>query len=187
MKSGSLFPTYNAFLKESNKKKLESDLFDDHYDSDSTSQRSLVKSKKRKPLGKFDVEAALKASANPSTAPRESTFLLTELDDEIRRMNGEEYLQSHRNDMAGTLIKDETDLEFDAVTDRISRMKSICNKLLIIQKEKERNILELEKNVSAHHILGLALSYDEALFVHRLFCVKNPIQSSSMKCKVVKP
>ena len=148
MKNGSLFPTYNAFLKESNKKKLESDLFDENYDSDSTSQRSLVKTKKKKPLGKFDVEAALKASANPSAAPRESTFLLTELDDEIRRMNGEEYLQSHRNEMSGTLIKDEMDLEFDAVMDRISRMKSICNKLLIIQKEKERNILELEKSVS---------------------------------------
>lgn len=146
MKSGSLFPTYSAFLKESNKKKLESDLFDENYDSDSTSQRSLVKNKKRKPLGKFDVEAALKASSNPGAAPRESTFLLTELDDEIRRMNGEEYLQSHRNEMGG-LIKDEMDLELDTVVDRISRMKSICNKLLIIQKEKERNILELEKNV----------------------------------------
>lgn len=153
MKSKTLFPSYTAQLKETNQKKLDNDLMmndEEGNDHDSTSQRSIKSLKKKiKPLGRFDVDAALKASANPSAA-RESTFFLTELDDEIRRMNSEEYLQSHRTE-SGTIIKDEVDLEHDTVMDRIDRMKSICNKLIIIQREKERAILELEKTVSFPH------------------------------------
>jgi hypothetical protein len=133
-------------LKESNQKRKDDEFFlgedlDSETSSTSHAQRGQrEKHKKDKKKSKFDVEAALKN--------REATFMLTELDDEIHRMNGEEYLQAHRADSGLSLIRDETDLELDAVQERIARMKNICNKLLIIQREKERSILELEKGVS---------------------------------------
>jgi hypothetical protein len=67
------------------------------------------------------------------------------VDDEIRRMNSEEYLKQHQID--GALIKDEVDLEHETLLERIARMKTICNKLLIIERDKERTILELEKQI----------------------------------------
>lgn len=147
LKSGSLFPSYNAFVREANKKKVEADLlYRDNSDTDSLSVRET--GKKKRPLKKFNVDKALKNMANGGDGT--STFFLTEVDDEIRRISHEEYIESHRSEALGVggLIKDETDLEVVALLDRISQMKSINNKLLIIQREKERNIEELENEVS---------------------------------------
>lgn len=149
MKSGSLFPSYNASVRESNRKKVEADLLSlDSADNESLHSHGHG-SKKRKPMGKFNLDSALKnLSGEASGAQQPSTFFLTELDDEIRRITQEEYLQSHRTDAAAnSLIKDETDLEVVSFLDRISRMKAIYNKLLIIQREKERSIDELENDI----------------------------------------
>eukprot|EP00981_Chlorochromonas_danica_P014262 scaffold7649_cov165-Ochromonas_danica.AAC.2 len=146
LKSGSLFPSYNAFVREANKKKVEADLlYRDNSDTDSLSLRET--GKKKRPLKKFNVDKALKNMANGGDGT--STFFLTELDDEIRRISHEEYMESHRSEAVGVggLIKDETDLELVALLDRISQMKSINNKLLIIQREKERSIDELENEI----------------------------------------
>jgi hypothetical protein len=60
-------------------------------------------------------------------------------------MNNEEYLKQHQID--GALIKAEVDLEHETLLERIARMKTICHKLLIIERDKERTILELEKQI----------------------------------------
>ena len=158
MKTGSLFPSYHSFIKEKNKKQIESDFMMES-DMDGLKKSKSKKggfgeddqvfntNKKKKKQEKFDLDAALKkitSSTNDGNAA--STFFLTELDDEIRRITSEEYLQSHRVERGG-LIQDEFDLEYETYLDRISRMKSIWNKLLIIQREKERIITELENAV----------------------------------------
>jgi hypothetical protein len=147
MKSGSLFPSYDAFVRESNRKKMEADLLMDANSSDYATAMRGGKLVRRKPMGKFNLDQALK-NMHTSQGEGPSTFFLTELDDEIRRISHEEYLASHRpEDAPGGLVKDETDLELISLLDRISRMKAISNKLLIIHREKERNIEELENEV----------------------------------------
>ena len=49
--------------------------------------------------------------------------------------------------IGGAVIKDETDLEMGACIDRISRMKTVCNKLTVIQNEKVRLIHNLHRQV----------------------------------------
>jgi len=49
--------------------------------------------------------------------------------------------------IGGAVIKDETDLELGACIDRISRMKTVCNKLTVIQNEKVRLIHNLHRQV----------------------------------------
>lgn len=146
LKSGSLFPSFSASLQEINRKKIESDLFLSDAESDSTSLRSNINKKKKK-TEKFNLEAALRSGGAPSN---DSTFFLTEVDDEIRRITSEEYLHSHRLDSSSStsIIRDELDLECNALLDRIARMKTIWNKLQIIQHEKEKMIVDLENTVS---------------------------------------
>jgi hypothetical protein len=165
-KMGSLFPSYHASIQEKNRKRMETDfLLLEEEGGDKKGRKDLYQAKldsknKKKPLEKFDLDGALKkmTSQNGAGAGNSaSTFFLTELDDEIRRITGEEYLQSHRIDHT-ELIKDELDLEYQTYLDRIARMKTIWNKLLIIQREKERIITEMEKEVSCFlTICGLYL------------------------------
>ncbi len=121
-------------------KKMETEVFDDNINEDGGIN---TRKKKKKTQTKFDVDEALKSGG--------ATFFLTEIDDEIRRITSEEYLQSHRIERSGgsVLIKDEMDLEYDTLLDRIARMKTICNKLLIIQREKSKSINDLEHQVHA--------------------------------------
>jgi hypothetical protein len=168
MKTGSLFPSYSSFIKEQNRKQNQNDIFMDDNEALEKNKRVgsrkdllsaldapskvLKNTNKKKKTDKFDLDAALKKithSTNGGNAS--STFFLTELDDEIRRITSEEYLQSHRVERGG-LIQDEFDLEHESYLDRISRMKSIFNKLLIIQREKDRIITELENAVSCFSI-----------------------------------
>jgi ATP-dependent Zn protease len=73
---------------------------------------------------------------------------LTELDDEIRRMNNDDYLNDHKVDRTGsTIIRNEDDLEFETLLDRVSKMKNILNKLDIIKREKNKNIEMLDNQV----------------------------------------
>lgn len=171
-KMGSLFPSYHSFIREKNRQQVERDLLlNDNDDlpvgNPSPALRSLKEPAKKKKLEKFDLDVALKRltsalgnSANDGTGGGETgnTFFLTELDDEIRRITSEEYLQSHRVDRGG-LIKDELDLEHETYLDRISRMKTIWNKLLIIQREKERIITELENAVRTSTFLYFVSFY----------------------------
>jgi hypothetical protein len=154
MKTGSLFPSYSALIKEKNQKKVDAEILlkeeaqDETQSLGSMSKHSLSKVKK-KGLNKFNLGAALKQGLTANASPvnfESSTFFLTEVDDEIKRMNSEEYLSKHQLD-GSALIKDEVDLEYGTLLERIARMKTICNKLLIIEREKERNILELEKQI----------------------------------------
>lgn len=187
MKTGSLFPSYSALLKEKNQKRLETEILlkdDGLNDNESSSQGSLSRMggfsrSKMKPLGKFNLDAALKnggvtASSNPNASSESNAFFLTEVDDEIRRMNSEEYLKSHQ--IEGAFIKDEIDLEFETLQDRIARMKTICNKLLIIEREKERTILDLEKQVKSETGDLLELLFKILIILRcRSFCVRSPI------------
>lgn len=159
-KSGSLFPTYSALVRESNKKKLEADLLlteeNESINGDNSSMQSnsiLSLKRKRLQASKFNLDKALKFATSPAEVPSgnaaPSGVFLTELDDEIRRLNHEEYMNSHRAmEGSGALIKDEEDLEYVTTLDRIARLKTVLNKLSIIQKEKDRTINALEKEVS---------------------------------------
>ncbi|RYH32333.1 hypothetical protein EON65_00710 [archaeon] len=156
MKSGSLFPSYNAAVKETNRKRADADMLFDDPDAGNGKDGKFGK---KKLLGKFNLDNALKNMLVAGSNAPQSSFFLTELDDEIRRISHDEYLHQHRTEAAtNSLIKDETDLELVTLLDRISRMKSISNKLLIIQREKERSIEELENEVSAHILSILVLS-----------------------------
>lgn len=75
--------------------------------------------------------------------------MLLELDDEIRRMNNDEYINKHKIERTGAaIIIDETGLEYEASLDRIARAKTIRNKLFIIRAEKIRLIRNLQNEVS---------------------------------------
>jgi hypothetical protein len=167
-KTGSLFPTYHTSIKESNRRQFDGDDEGDVGGGGGTggggggerkkgkeemtrSARMMKDSSKpkKKKLEKFNLEGALKkltGNNGNEGGMNGSTFFLTELDDEIRRLTNDEYLQSHRMDRGG-LIKDETDLEYESYLDRVARMKGIWNKLLIIEREKERIITELENAI----------------------------------------
>lgn len=138
MKKGSLFPSFEQALREKNQKKMDTEVFDDNVNEDGGIN---TRKKRKKTQNKFDIEEALKSGG--------ATFFLTEIDDEIRRITSEEYIQSHRLERSGgsLLIKDEMDLEFGTLLDRTALMKTICNKLLIIQREKQKSIVALEHQV----------------------------------------
>jgi hypothetical protein len=143
MKAGSLFPSYEKSLLESNIKKQQ----------DQENDVNNGKTKKHK-VKKFDVEAALlqQLHQDPKASNSGSPFMLVDLDDEIRRMNNDEYISKHKVDrVGGAVIKDETDLEMGACLDRISRMKTVCNKLTVIQNEKLRLINNLHRQVVHRH------------------------------------
>ncbi|KAJ1406116.1 hypothetical protein B484DRAFT_211846 [Ochromonadaceae sp. CCMP2298] len=75
--------------------------------------------------------------------------MLVELDDEIRRMNNDDYMNKHKvNRIGAGVIVDENDLEYEASLDRMARMKTICNKLKIIHREKSRSIEQLAAQLS---------------------------------------
>ncbi len=157
MKSRSLFPSYNASVRESNRKKVEADIFVLDAPSD-------TKLNRKKPLGKFNLDKALRDALGGDVAAAQPTFFLTELDDEICKLTHDEYLHSHVVDAAaGSLIKDEIDLEVVSLHNRVEHMKSISDKLLIVQKEKDRALDELENEVlhpSIDFLLPVSHGYD---------------------------
>jgi hypothetical protein len=137
MKHGTLFPTYEKFLSESNAKHLE------EMEAEATIGKGRRKKKKTK---KFDVDAALQAQLHQDKGSSDG-FTVMDLDNEIRRMNNEDYINKHKAEHGGAMIKDETDLEVAACVDRISRMKTICNKITVIYNEKVRQIKSLHNQV----------------------------------------
>lgn len=167
LKNGSLFPTYEAFLKEARQKKLE----------EVENEAMLVGMKgrrKRKPMQPFDVEEALaqqhlRRGGKTDTNP----FLQQQLDDEIRHLTNDEYIDRNRMDRIGAgVITDEVGLEYEATLERIARMKNIGNKLHQIEREKKKKIDELEREVNQlwflHVIFSLINSY---LFLIAIDCI----------------
>lgn len=141
VKAGSLFPSYEKSIIESNKKRLQ------QLEEEAAQNNGRHKKKKVK---KFDVELALQQQLHkdPKANASGSPFMLMELDDEIRRMNNDEYINKHKvESIGGAVVKDEIDLELHACMDRISRMKTICNKLTVIYNEKVRLIHTLHRQV----------------------------------------
>jgi hypothetical protein len=146
MKAGSLFPTYEKFLEESNKKRA-------HDQEEEAARNGGVRHKKRA-VKKFNVDVALhqQLHKDPKGASGGSPFMLFELDDEIRRINNDEYISKHKVErIGGGIVKDENDLEFEANMDRVARMKTIRNKLTVIYNEKVRTIHELHRQVVHRH------------------------------------
>ena len=82
-----------------------------------------------------------------SNMPGSATFMLTQLDDEIKKASNEEYLLAQAKTVSG-MVKDEVDLEFQVNQDRIARLKTICNKLDMIRKEKRRLIVDLKSQIA---------------------------------------
>ena len=137
IKHGTLFPTYEANLKEAKRKQIDEMLAEN-----SKNNRG------RKKVKKFDIDAALTQSKSNGGAPT-NPFFLTELDDEIRNLSNEEYIDKNRIVRTGAgVITDEMGLEYEANLDRISRMKSIRNKLSQIHREKKRTLVRLESDIS---------------------------------------
>ncbi len=146
MKHKSLFASYDASIREKQKAKIIESL-----DIESTSSHMSSKSSKKSSVIKFNLEATLNGKLAPLPASDDSnqpTFMLTQLDDEIRRLNNEEYMNHHSQKLSGNVvIHDEHDLEHETYVDRIARMKTIINKLHIIAHEKERFITSLANQV----------------------------------------
>lgn len=142
VKAGSLFPSYEKSLLEDNKRRLQ------QIEEEAAANNGRTKKKKVK---KFDVEQALQQQFHKdpkASSGGGSPFMLVELDDEIRRMNNEEYIKKHKvESIGGAVVRDEMDLEMHACLDRISRMKTICNKLTVIYNEKVRLIHTLHRQV----------------------------------------
>lgn len=131
--------------KEQSKKYL-----DDEFsisDAASINSRNAKKPKKIK----FNVDEALSGKVAPSAD--NPTFFLTELDEDIKKISNDEYLQHFSNTIpsGGHLIKDEIDLEYVAQIERISKIKNIQNKLDIVKKEKLRVIYDLERQVFLYY------------------------------------
>eukprot|EP01038_Epipyxis_sp_PR26KG_P006095 gene6095-8399_t len=132
MKNGSLFATYEKQFRERKKHNLDSE-FNALNDLSATS--SSMKSK----------HSNYSSKLSSKLKPLGSLLELDDLDDEISRINNEEYLKSHKIDRTGSvLIKNEDDLEYETVLERISRMKTIINKLDIVKREKNRIIADLD-------------------------------------------
>lgn len=145
MKAGSLFPTYEKFIAENNKQRI--------HDQEEEAARGGSRHKRRA-IRKFDVDVALQQQLHkdPKGSTPAAPFMLVELDDEIRRMNNDEYITKHKvEQIGGGVVKDEIDLEMAANMDRVARMKTIRNKLMVIYNEKVRTIHELHRQVVHRH------------------------------------
>jgi len=135
MKAGTLFPSYEKMLAEKNAIALK--------------ESEEYRGKKKLPLVPFNVDVAITEYATGKVGPDSSLpMLLIEVDDAIRGVNNDEYIDRHKSHRtSGGIIRDEVDLELEACVARISAMKNICNKLTIIQKEKKRIINGLKKEI----------------------------------------
>lgn len=171
MRRQTLFPSYQQQIEEDNKKKMLSEFgWDDEGSIDSQSKKhykggklsggnSLLSTShpKQKKLEPLNIQKALADSVGAGN----NSFFLTELDDEIRKINNAEYIQSHTIDRTGGgLITNATDLELETEKDRISRLKMITNKLDIIAREKNRVIIDLQNQVVLRNDSDLQLKND---------------------------
>ena len=145
MKAGSLFPSYERTLAESHAKH--------QLELENEAAQSRGRHKKR-PVKRFDVDEALQQQLHndPKNSSTTTPFMLVELDDEIRRINNDEYLNKHKTEnIGGAIIKDENDLEYETMKDRIARIKTIRNKLTVIHNTKVRTIQTLYSQVIHRH------------------------------------
>ena len=145
MKAGSLFPSYEKTLAESHAKR--------QLELENETAQGRGRHKKR-PVKRFDVDEALQQQLHndPKNSSTTTPFMLVELDDEIRRINNDEYLNKHKTEnIGGAIIKDENDLEYETMKDRIARIKTIRNKLTVIHNTKVRTIQTLYSQVIHRH------------------------------------
>jgi hypothetical protein len=95
-------------------------------------------SKNKKKSIKFDLEAAL--------SDNDGTFFLTEIDAEIKRVNNEQSNYQTRN----VSTKEDQEIEYEVLVSRIAALKTIRNKLEIVNREKIRYMEELVNQVKVY-------------------------------------
>jgi hypothetical protein len=139
-----------------------------------TERRGIGKGKHRLP--KFDVEAALAGqqllgndrAPHGTASPHNSNTFLTEIDDEMRKMSFDEFLQQQQQQQALLHEQQEENKRFSKefhaeqyrhLLERIAKMKSVWNKLDIVHRDKLRVLGEYENQVGQAPLLSSSFSF----------------------------
>jgi len=152
----------NGRRSDSVNKKQVADKYANEFSMSSNSSLLTKKSNAKFKMPKFDIEAALAGQqymsnelGHAANVSNNNTFL-TEIEDELQNMNADDFImqqqlqqmkmQEHQAQVKRN-AKDEQVLEYGHMLERISKMKSIWNKLDIVHRDKSNILMSYEKQV----------------------------------------